>query len=83
MKINTVHHRFFYGLQITFRFQIVSKLIMFRLITAINLTEILPMQPNKEQLKNKLIYKCSTDINYEISEVVAYFYPLHNNDNNI
>ena len=39
-------------------------------ITAINLMEILPMQPVKQQLKNKLICKCSTDINYEISQVV-------------
>ena len=64
MKINFVHHRFFYGLQITLRSQFVSKLILFRPITAINLTEILAMQPVKQHLKNKLIYKCSTDINY-------------------
>ena len=70
MKINTVHHKFFYGLQITFRFQFVSKLILFRPITAINFTEIFPMQPVKQQLKNKLICKCSTDINYEISQGV-------------
>ena len=70
MNINTVHHRFYYGLQITFCFQFVSELILFRPITAINLMEILPMQPVKQQLKNKLNCKFFTDINLEISQVI-------------
>ena len=59
MKINIVHHRFFYGLQITFRFQFVSKLILFRPITAINFTKIFPMQPVKRSQAVRIGYSLS------------------------